>query len=144
MSRTLKDRPYSVLARDPSAARYSTHNHIAYKREQVGEEVITRDGYDKNGRLIHDIPYWTRPLYKYWREDVECTLDLPETEQKQCHWWLEYHPNGRSEKDFKRLTNQATRGKIRQQLHTALIAELDWDEIDIYSDSKYDWYGWWD
>lgn len=143
MSRTLKDRPYSVLKADPKMARYASHHHITSRREKVGEEVITRDGYDRSGELIHDIPFWTRPLYKHWVENVDCTLEDPESPDKHCYWWLEYYPNVRSNKDFKSLTNGALRSKVRQQLHTALL-DGDWEAVDIHADCKYAWYGWWD
>jgi hypothetical protein len=156
MSRTYNTRPTWVQNNDPRGPVRVTHNHNVVLKEQIGEEEYE--------------PYWAkgttriRPLYRRWSETVECTLEVPETTpsswrlryprpdtnegklaDKNCYTYLQYYPeNWNSHKSYKRLTNSAVRGKVKQQLHTALISDLDWDEIDIYTDSKYVWYGWWD
>jgi hypothetical protein len=152
MSRTTKDRPYWVKVNDPTSPRYPTHKHLAVQNEKVGEELIERGSIS-----------WTHGLYKYWYEPVPCTLEIPEENpsswrfrtprkvdnaaellDKHCHYQLDYDTDYVSGKTYKRLTNRAVRGKVRQQLHTALISSLDWDEIDIHSNSKCDWDYWWD
>lgn len=151
MSRTLKDRPYKVLKSDPTMDRYCRHDHLKIHREKVGEKKYIHTPAesirDENGEFLYYIPErsWIVNVYDRWAENVDCTLDLSEDDpEKQCYWWLEYYPNIHSDKAFKRLTNGAIRSKVRQQLHTALTSGLGWDEIDIYTDSKYDWSGWWD
>lgn len=152
MSRTLKDRPYWVLKNDPDMdKKYPIHHHVVTHSEVVGTEEITRQGIDlKTGHWI-TVHWYDRNLYKTWRENVDCTLDIPENDvlgyrrqDKHCYYNLEYYPNEHSEKEFKQLSNRAVRSKIRQQLHTALISNLDWDEVDINDSSKYNKYGWWD
>jgi hypothetical protein len=151
MSRTLKDRPYWVIKNAPDTAKYPIHHHVVTKSEVVGTEEVTRPGIDlKTGHWI-TVHWYDRPLYKSWRENVDCTLDVPENEttwrrrsDKNCYYNLEYYPNERRNAEFKQLTNRTLRSKIRQQLHTALIADLDWDEIDISDSPKYNKYGWWD
>jgi hypothetical protein len=157
MSRTYNTRPMWVRNNDPR----NVPVRVSHQHSVVLSEVIGEEEYE---------PHWapgttrTRALYHRWSEPVECTVDVPEETpsswrfrhprnqtneeklaEKHCYCYPRwYSETWRSEKDFKRLTNSAVRGKVRQQLHTALISDLDWDEIDIHTDSKYDWSGWWD
>jgi hypothetical protein len=58
MSRTYKDRPYRVRARDPREERYETHNHLS-----LGKEIYsTRRKTDENGEII-----FATVLYGGWR-----------------------------------------------------------------------------
>jgi len=166
MSRTHKDRPYWVLKNDPEMARYATHSHLVTLSELVDEEPVYRNVPDKDGWHWHEEVWYTRKIYKHWTVPVDCTLDIPEEDgrvwrkravtnderlaQKNCYWWLEYYPNTRSSKDYKRLTNGTVRSKVRQQLNKA-VRDLgaywedgDWDDIDVFVDSKYVGNGWWD
>lgn len=164
MSRTHKDRPYWVLKNDPNMDKYATHHHTVILLEEIGEEPVYRNIPNKNGRGWHEEIWYSRKLYKRVPVAVDCTLDVPETgscspygktnenklNQKNCHWWLEYYPNVRSNKDIKRLTSGALRSKVRQQLHNAVRdygsywEEGDWDDVDIFVDSKQANTGWWD
>ena len=145
MSRTLKDRPYWVLKNDPKMDRYAIHHHLITHRELVGYEPIMRtDG------LGNEVLWYMAGIYNSWSERVDCTLDLPESpsdsrfrNDKHCCYWLEYYPNIRSNKDIKQLTNGALRSKVRQQLREAIL-DGDWEAVDIHTDCKYIWYGWWD
>lgn len=168
MSRTRKDRPYWVLKNDPKMARYATHDHLVTLSEVVGEEPVYRTMPTKDGWHWQEVLWYTRKLYKHTRVEVDCTLDVPEggpskywgkartktneerLAQKNCYWWLEYYPNVKSSKEYKRLTNGATRSKVRQQLHSA-VRDLgtyweddDWYDVDIFEDSKHLSRGWWD
>jgi hypothetical protein len=146
-----------VKNNDPrNVATRVSHQHSVVLKEQIGEETYEPAWAPGTTRI--------KPLYKRWSVPVECTLDVPETTpsawrrryprietnedkltDKHCYSYLRwYSETWKSCKSYKRLTNSATRGKVRQQLHTALISSEDWDEVDIYTDSKYDWYGWWD
>ena len=58
MSRTYKDRPYRVRARDPREERYADHNHLS-----LGKEIYsTRRKTDENGEII-----FAKVLYQGWR-----------------------------------------------------------------------------
>lgn len=168
MSRTRKDRPYWVLKNDPTFDRYATHNHLVILLEKIGEEPIYHNVPDKDGWRWHEEIWYTRKLYRRTSVHVRCTLDVvedgsrtywsrtrPKTNeerlaQKNCYWWLEYYPNIRSSKDFKQLTNGAVRSKVRQQLHNAVRdygsywEDGDWDDVDIFVDSKHITSKWWD
>lgn len=164
MSRTRKDRPYWVMKNDPTVERYASHNHLALQTELMGEEPVYHNKWGTGEQL-----WYTRRLYKRWYEHVDCTLDIPEgtpstwrlrsprtmtnedrLADKNCYWNLEYYPNIRSSKDFKRLTNGAVRSKVRQQLHNAVRdygrywEDGDWEDIDVFEDSKYTSSHWWD
>lgn len=162
LSRTLKDRPHWVRRNDPKTEKYASHDHKVVCREKIGEEPITRRVPSKDGWHWYDEVWYTRPLFKRWVEHVPCTLDVLETgpsawrsrrprvqtneeklADKHCYWNLEYYPGGPSGKVYKRLTHGAERSKIRQQLQLALNSG-DWDDVDIYNDSKYASRGWWD
>ncbi len=169
MSRTRKDRPYWVLKNDPKMARYASHDHVVTLMELVGEEPVYRRVPDKDGYHWQDKLWYVRKLYKRTPVVVPCTLDIPEgtpstwryrspriisneerLKQKNCYWGLEYHPNIRSNKDMKQLTNGAVRSKVRQQLHEAVKSygtdwdEDDWYDVDVFVDSKHIHAGWWD
>lgn len=155
MSRTLKDRPYWVLKNDAAMDRYATHNHLMTIREKVGEEPVYRHVPDKDGWHWHDELMYMRPIFSRRVERVDCDLDIPEISghswrgAKNCHYWLEYYPNVKSDKEYKRLTNGAKRSKVRQVLHNAVrdngrtTDEECWD-VDTHTDSKYDSSYWWD
>lgn len=161
MSRTRKDRPYWVLKNDPSMDRYATHDHIVVLREQIGEEPVYRKALDKDGWHWKDELWYMKKLYSHTAVNVDCTLDMPEEDgrvyrkrattneerlaQKNCYWWLEYYPNVKSSKDYKRLTNGAVRSKVRQQLNKAVRdRNSDWEDLDVFVDSKHVGNGWWD
>lgn len=169
MSRTRKDRPYWVLKNDPSMERYASHDHLVLQTEWIGEEPVYRRALSKDGWHWEDKLYYTRQLYKRWYVAVDCTLDIPEgtpstwrlnyprvitnedrLADKHCYWNLEYYPNVKSHKDFKKLTNGAVRSKVKQKLHTAVRdygrywEDGDWEDIDVFEDSKYNSSQWWD
>lgn len=171
MSRTLKDRPYWVLKQDPSMSRYATHQHHVVLREEIAEEPVYRRVPTKDGWHWEDEVWYTRKLFKRWTANTDCTLDIPEgnpsswrlrsprpipsnekkLEEKNCYWWLEYYPNVRSHKDYKRLTNGAMRSKVRQQLHNAVRDYGSycedgavWYDVDVAPDTKYASSCWWD
>jgi len=168
MSRTRKDRPYWVIKNDPTADRYARHDHLVTLKEQVGEEPVMRRVPTKDGWHWTDEVWYMRKLYKYQVVEVPCTLDMPEEPvsawrrkplsrtneeklaEKNCFHWLEYYPNVKSAKDYKRLTNGTVRSKVKQQLNKA-VRDLgaywedgDWDDVDVFVDSKYVGNGWWD
>ncbi len=170
MSRTRKDRPYWVRVNDPgNVPRRESHQHIIVRREKIGEEVVTKTGWNhKLDRWEDNVPWYTKNLYRKWVEEIPCTIDVPEAppstwrstklwndnhwdpNAKHCNYWLRWDGDYRSGKNFKRLTHSAERGKIKTQLHNAVRdfgsywEEDDWDEIDIHNDSKYASRGWWD
>ncbi len=170
MSRTLKDRPYWVLKNDPTLDRYADHKHHVVFREHFADEPVYRSVLSKDGFHWEDQLYYTRGLYKRWSVNTDCTIDVPEGTpsswrfrsprripsneerlvKKNCSWQLNYYPNTRSNKDRKRLTNGATRSKVRQQLHNAVrdngnwTAYVDWEDVDLVEDSKYSSSRWWD
>lgn len=155
MSRTRKDRPYWVLKNDPGMARFARHDHLVTIREKVGEEPVYRSALDKDGWHWHDEFLYMRPLYGRYVEQVDCDLDVPEISgyswrhAKNCHYWLEYYPNVKSHKEYKRLTNGAKRSKVRQVLHSAIrdngnCTEEEYWDVDTHTDSKYDSCYWWD
>lgn len=158
MSRTYNTRPMWVQNNDPRGK----PTRVFHKHQVVLQEPIGTEEYE---------PYWargetrTRTLYRRWAEPVSCTLDVLEQgptswrgrnrynmtigelrEEKNCYTNLRHYPeNWWSHKSYKRLTNQAIRSKVNQQLHEATKTYgIAWDEVDIYTDSKYDMYGWWD
>lgn len=165
MSRTRKDRPYWVLKQDPKMDRYATHNHLVVLQELIGEEPVYRNVPDKHGWGWHEEVWYTRKLYRRTPVPVDCTLDIPEgpshtwrrrartneerLDQKNCHWWLDYYPNVRSDKYYKQLTNGAVRSKVRQKLHEAVRDhgtnwnEDDWLDVDIFVDTKQVGNNWW-
>ena len=169
MSRTRKDRPYWVLKNDPKMDRYATHDHLVTLSELVGEEPVYRNALSKDGGHWEQKLWYTRKLYKRTVVPVDCTLDVPEgaphtwrtkgprtktdderLAEKNCYWWLEYYPNVKSDKEYKRLTNGTVRSKVRQQLNKAVRdlganwGDGDWDDVDVFVDSKYVGNGWWD
>lgn len=163
MSRTHKDRPYWVLKNDPTMDRYATHDHLVTLSEVVREEPVYRDVPDKDGWHWHQEFWYMQKTYKHWTVEVDCTLDVPEggpgkywgsprtktneerLVQKNCYWWLEYYPNVKSSKDYKRLTNGTVRSKVRQQLNKAVRdRDSDWEDLDVFVDSKHVGNGWWD
>jgi hypothetical protein len=155
MSRTRKDRPYWVLKNDPRVARFARHDHLVTIREKVGEEPVYRSALDKDGWHWQDEFLYMRPIYGRYVEQVDCDLDVPEISgyswrhAKNCHYWLEYYPNVKSHKEYKRLTNGAKRSKVRQVLHSAIrdnghCTEEEYWDVDTHTDSKYDSSYWWD
>lgn len=188
MSRTRKDRPYWVMKNDPTAERYARHDHLVTLREQIGEEPVYRNVPDKDGWHWKEEVLYMRPIFRTWTETVDCTIDTPEEPvsvwrrktyartneerlaEKNCFHWLEYYPNTRSNKDYKRLTNGAARSKVKQQLHSAVRdygswveypawqwysddyydqefpwpEYIDWEDVDVFVDSKHLSRGWWD
>ena len=171
MSRTRKDRPYWVRANDPTSARRASHKHLITCIEKIGEEVVTRNGWNfKLDRWENDVPWYTRGIYRRWTEQVPCTLDIPEKtpstwrwhgnsrpydndrerNDKHCNYWLQYDGDYRSGKDWKHLTNSAVRGKVKEQLNAAVRdygsywEDGDWDDVDVFVDSKHAGNGWYD
>lgn len=145
MSRTYNTRPTWVQNNDPRnvPARVS-HDHRVTLKEQVGEEEYE--------------PYWApgtlriKPLYRYWNEQIPCTLDVPEKTpsswrfrwprvetnetrlaDKHCYAYPRWMPdNWRSKKDMKRLTNGSVRSKVKQQLHNAVRDNGSWIEFPVW------------
>lgn len=164
MSRTYKDRPYWVMKNDPHMDRYSTHDHLVTLSELVDEEPVFHNVPDKDGWHWHEEVWYNRKIYKHWTVQVDCTLDVPEggpskywgrprtrtneerLAQKNCYWWLEYYPNVKSSKDYKRLTNGIVRSRVRQKLNKAVRSDGQWIEYpawrwysDDYFDQEYPW-----
>jgi hypothetical protein len=148
--------------------RYARHDHVVVLREKIDEEPVMRRVPSKDGWHWDDEVWYTRPIFKRWSVVVPCTLDIPEEgvsvwrkkarnktnedklTEKNCFWWLEYYPNvANGNSGYKRLTNQAVRSKVKQQLHNAVRdygydwEDGDWDDVDVFVDSKHQSAGWW-
>ena len=172
MSRTRKDRPYWVRVNDPNSSRRASHGHMITCHEKIGEEPVYRSVPSKDGWHWREEVSYNRPLFRRWTEPVPCTLDVPERRSsnswrmaprrlgeerneylrndKHCNYWLNYDGDYVSGKSWKHLTNSAVRGKVKEQLNAAVKSygsyweDGDWDEVDVFVDSKHAGNGWYD
>lgn len=169
MSRTYNHRPRWVKLNDPKFPSIERHQHHVVKSEKIGERKYIRTpasvARDEYGKVVwrQEEYSWKVPVYRRWTENVPCTIDMPEVS------WMHARQkarNGDREKlcdkreliwscpcctrrDKKQMYSRAMRGKVNQQLHSAVrdygwTTEADeWYDVDITEKHK-SYNEWWD
>lgn len=164
MSRTYKTRPYWVKLNDPKFPTKERHQHHVVKREKTGRmEEYTVHVW--TGDIFNMQPVVRlRPQYREWTEYVPCSIDIPEKP-----WREERHDRLSDNREklcdkrpllnnscscctrsyAKRLSAQAQRATINQQLHNAVrdygwtTDPEEWYDVDIHHMSvNEDWKFW--
>lgn len=166
MSRTYNTRPQWVKLNDPKFPTRESHQHHVVQSKKIGEgKYIHTPAYverDENGRVVwrQEERSWPISLYARWTENVPCTIDLPERPWRESRNYSEKRCDKRpligygcsccSRRFAKKLSSQAQRATINQQLHNAVrdygrSADPDnWYDVDINHMSVNEDWKWWD
>lgn len=165
MSRTYNHRPRWVKLNDPTFPTKESHQHYVVKREKSGR-MITHTRHRWVGYPEYTVAEeYEVPHYYVWVEAVPCSIDIPEkpwrearhdrlsnNREKLCDK-RELYNNGCScctRRYAKKLSSQAQRATINQQLHNAVrdfghsADPDDWYDVDINHMSVNEDWKWWD